>query len=46
MIRNKWKPVKVNITLSFLQKLIRLYNLVKAGHKNELLLAIFEYCVC
>ena len=32
MISNKWKSVKVSITLSFLHKLIRLPNLVKAGH--------------
>ena len=33
------------MTLSFIHKLIRLHNLVKAGHKHDLLLAILEYCV-
>ena len=36
---------QVSITLSFLQKLIKLHNLVKAGHKHDLRLAIFHYCV-
>ena len=36
MISNKWKlSVKVIMTLSFLHKLIRLHNLVKAGHKHD-----------
>ena len=35
----------LSVTLSFLHKLIKLHNLVKAGHKHDLPLAIFEYCV-
>ena len=42
---NKWESVKVSITLSFLHKLIKLHNLVNEGHKDDLRLAIFEYCV-
>ena len=42
---NKWKSVKVSITLSFLHKLIKLYNLAKAGHKHDLPLVILEYVV-
>ena len=37
---DKWKSVKVSITVSFLHKLIKLHNLVKAGHKHDVLLAI------
>ena len=37
MISNKWKSVKVSITLSFLHKLIKFPHLVKAGHKRDLL---------
>ena len=44
-LSNKWKSVKVSITLSFLLKLIKFYNLVKVGYKDDISLAIFEYCV-
>ena len=45
MMSYKWKSVKVIITFSFLHKLIKLHNLVKASHEHDLLLEILEYCV-
>ena len=42
VLNNKCKSVQV----SFLHKLIKLHNLVTAGHKHEIyFLAIFENCV-
>ena len=43
MISNNWKYVKASITLDFLHKLVKLHNLVRADHKQDLRLAILEY---
>ena len=45
MISNIWRSVNVSIILSFLHKLIKIHNLVKAGEKHDLLLVISEYFV-
>ena len=42
MISKQWKSVKLSITLGFLCRLIKLCNLVKAGHKTWFTLEIFE----
>ena len=39
--KNGKQQIEICITLSSLHKLIKLHNLVKAGHKHDLLLAIF-----
>ena len=46
MTNNKWKSFNVSITLTCLHKLFKFHNLVKEGHKDNLLLAILEYYVC
>ena len=37
VISNKWKSIKVSITLGFLHKLIKRHNLVNAAHEHDLL---------